>query len=80
MRKKNRNGEMKMTVKELAKLAGVSPATISLVLNNKKGVSEKKRQEILKLIKEHGYSISKKEDLKKHNILFIKYSKSNSIV
>ena len=69
-----------MTVKELAKLAGVSPATISLVLNNKKGVSEKKRQEILKLIEEHGYSISKKEDSKKHNILFIKYSKSDCIV
>lgn len=64
-----------MTVKELARLAGVSPATISLVLNNKKGVSEKKRQEILQLIEEHGYSSVKKEENKKSNVLFIKYSK-----
>ena len=37
-----------MTVKDLAALAGVSPATVSLVLNGKKGVSEEKRKEILK--------------------------------
>ena len=69
-----------MTVKELAALAGVSPATVSLVLNNKKGVSEEKRQEILKLIEETGYTSSRKEETRNRNILFIKYSKADSIV
>lgn len=69
-----------MTVKELAELAGVSPATISLVLNNKKGVSEKKRQEILALIEEKGYTVSRKENRNKKNILFIRYSKTGHIV
>lgn len=69
-----------MTIKELAKLAGVSPATISLVLNNKKGVGEKKRKEILQLIKEKGYAVQKRANPKKQNILFIRYSKTRHIV
>ncbi len=35
------------TVREIANLAGVSKSTVSLVLNNKPGVSEEKRQVIL---------------------------------
>ena len=44
-----------MNVREIAQLAGVSPATVSLVLNHKKGVSDAKRREIQQLIKEQGY-------------------------
>lgn len=46
---------MKMNIREIAQLAGVSPATVSLALNNKKGVSDTKRAEILNLAKEYGY-------------------------
>lgn len=64
-----------MTIKELAKLAGVSPATVSLALNGKKGVGEEKRQEILRLANENQYSYGKKTSSRIRNILFIKYSR-----
>lgn len=39
---------MKYKAKDVAREMGVSPATVSLVLNNKPGVGDEKRQEILK--------------------------------
>jgi DNA-binding LacI/PurR family transcriptional regulator len=41
----------KITIKEIAKMAGVSPTAVSFVLNNRKGVSDKTRQAVLKIIK-----------------------------
>ena len=41
-----------MKAKDLAKKLGVSPATISLVLNNKPGISDSLRQSLLKKIRE----------------------------
>jgi len=69
-----------MTIKELAELAGVSPATVSLVLNGKKGVSEEKRKEILLLAEENKYQHQRKEDEEAKNILFIKYSKHGKLI
>lgn len=69
-----------MTVKELARLAGVSPATVSLVLNKKKGVSEEKRKLVLQVIEENQYRHQRKGDVRNRNILFIKYSKHGKIV
>lgn len=43
-----------MKAKELAKLLGVSPATISLVLNNKPGISDSLRESLLKKIQALG--------------------------
>lgn len=43
-----------MKAKELAKKLGVSPATISLVLNNKPGISDSLRHSLLKKIREMG--------------------------
>ena len=45
--------EKAMTIYEIAKMANVSPATVSRVLNNKPGVSFKKRELIHQLIKDH---------------------------
>ncbi len=44
-----------MTIKEMAKLAGVSPSAVSIVLNNGKGVSDKTRARIQKIIDETQY-------------------------
>ena len=38
---------MSLKAKDIAKMLGVSTATVSLVLNNKPGVGEQKRQEII---------------------------------
>lgn len=59
---------------EIAELANVSVATVSLALNNKKGVGEKTRKNIISIAKEHGYIIpqkSTKNFSKQLNILFI---------
>ena len=42
-------GSMKLTLKELAKISGYSPSTISRVLSNQGGVKEETRKEIEKL-------------------------------
>jgi len=69
-----------MTIKELAEIAGVSPATVSLVLNGKKGVSEEKRKEIIRLAEENNYLHQRKDASETKRVLFIKYSKHGKLV
>ena len=45
-----------MTVREIAAVAGVSPAAVSLVLNHKKGVSEATRQKVQEVLDAAGYT------------------------
>jgi LacI family transcriptional regulator len=44
-----------MTIYDIAKAAGVSPSTVSRVMNNKKGVSEKTRRYVQRFLKENNY-------------------------
>ncbi|NLI22747.1 MAG: LacI family transcriptional regulator [Clostridiales bacterium] len=46
-----------MTIREIANLAGVSPAAVSLVINNKKGVSEETRRRVQTVIEENNYIV-----------------------
>ncbi|WP_309119884.1 LacI family DNA-binding transcriptional regulator [Paenibacillus sp.] len=46
----------KLTIKEIAKIAGVSPAAVSIVLNNKKGVSDETRSKISDLVAKLQYA------------------------
>ena len=46
-----------MTIREIANLAGVSPAAVSLVINNKKGVSEETRRRVQTVIEENNYTV-----------------------
>lgn len=46
-----------MTVREIASMAGVSPAAVSLVLNGKKGVSDDTRRRVQSVIDEIGYVV-----------------------
>ena len=47
---------MAITIKDIAKLANVSPATVSCVLNKNKKISDKTRLKIHKIIEETGYT------------------------
>ena len=49
-----------MTIKELAKLTNTSPATVSLALNGKAGVSGTTRERIIKAAEENGYILPKR--------------------
>lgn len=77
---------MAIKSKELAKMLGVSTATISLVLNNKPGISEELRKKLLKRIKEMGYGYmirEEEEDFPEEsaqnvkNIAFVIYVRQN---
>ncbi|WCK53205.1 LacI family DNA-binding transcriptional regulator [Aneurinibacillus sp. Ricciae_BoGa-3] len=48
----------KLTINDIAKMAGVSRQTISRVLNNKEEVSEGTRKQVLRIIEEHGFQPS----------------------
>ncbi|MDX8364554.1 LacI family DNA-binding transcriptional regulator [Cytobacillus sp. IB215665] len=46
---------MKVTIKDIAKMAGVSPATVSKIINNYKDVGEETRQKVLDIMEQTGY-------------------------
>lgn len=74
---------MALKVKDIADRLGVSQATVSLVLNNKPGVSEETRKRVLKFIEEMGYDTNmlSKPALKNNgNIRFIVYKKHGRVV
>jgi LacI family transcriptional regulator len=54
-----------VTISEIARKANVSSATVSMVLNNKPGISMATREKVLKIVEEYGYSLP---PLKKNNI------------
>jgi len=60
------------TIKEIAKIAGVSTATVSYVINNSKNVAPEKRRRVLDVIAQSGYQpnhIAKSLRVKKTNTL-----------
>ena len=48
-----------ITIKEIAKLANVSPGTVDRVIHNRKGVSEKTAQRIREILKEHDFKVNR---------------------
>ena len=71
-----------MTIREIAKLAGVSPSTVSMVLNKKHGISEETREKVMDVIEKNGYSPKSQNGQTKikGNIRFIKYKRKGLIV
>ncbi|MCO6558147.1 MAG: LacI family DNA-binding transcriptional regulator [Bifidobacterium sp.] len=49
-----RKGKM-MKINELATMAGVSPSTVSRVINGRSGISPKTREHVEKILKDNGY-------------------------
>ena len=45
----------KLTIKEIAKLAGVSTTAVSFVINNKNGISDRTRSKVLEIIKQTNF-------------------------
>lgn len=73
---------MKLKSKDIAKLLNVSPATVSLVLNNKPGVSNETRQKILEILQQNSYDFSN-HTAAPHmtkNIQFVIYKKHGKVV
>jgi len=61
-----------ITIKDLAKKANVSVATVSYALNDKPGISAQKKKEILKLAHDYGYvpnSVAKSLQSKSTNVI-----------
>lgn len=69
-----------MTIRELAQTVGVSPATVSLVLNGKGSVREETRQRVLEAAGRCGYFPAVRRVPRCGSILLVKYYKSGKLV
>lgn len=70
---------MKIQVKDIAKRVGVSSSTVSNALNNRKGISKEKREEILRVAQEMGYQRHLENDVH-HVIRFLILNKDAHVV
>ena len=72
---------MALRARDIAAMMGVSTSTVSLVINNKPGVGEERRQEILAKIRELGCDYLLKENrTERRSIGFVIYKRKGSIV
>ncbi len=73
---------MSITAKELAKKLGISEATVSMALNDKRGVGAKRKKEILAAAERYGYDFTRVRE--KHAasgaFYFIIYQKHGAVV
>lgn len=67
---------MKMSISEISRISGFSPATVSNALNSKKGVNKETAEKILKVAQECGYQTKSKI----MNIKFVIYKNSGLVV
>lgn len=56
-----------MTIKDIAKLAGVSKSTVSRVLNDQPGVSEDARLKVIEVVKENNFVLNRSASMTKKN-------------
>jgi len=74
---------MPITIKEIADIANVSTATVSMVMNNKPGISTPTREKILSIVESYGYNVSPlKNGINKRNgtIQLTIYKKHSQVV
>ncbi|MEN2766821.1 LacI family DNA-binding transcriptional regulator [Ornithinibacillus xuwenensis] len=68
---------MNLTIKDIAKMAGVSPGTVSKIINNYGGIGESTKQKVQKVIEETGYRptfSAKSLATKKSNLIGLIYA------
>lgn len=73
---------MSVTAKELARILGLSPAAVSVALNNKPGVSDETRQRVLAAAKEYNYSsgVHQPKESVQRRISFVLFKKADGSV
>lgn len=74
---------MPLRIKDIADELHISPSTVSLVLNNKPGISEETRQKVLAFVEKMGYNtnlLSKPALKNTRNIRFVIYKKHGKVV
>jgi len=71
---------MPLTIRDLSKMIGVSPTTISLVINGKGSVSQETRDKVLSAVQETGYVPLKKYAAPKHEVLLLQYRGNGYLV
>jgi len=73
---------MGVTIRDVSGKAGVSPATVSLVLNGRSGISEETRLLVLKTAEDLGYSIPSKKNRERNSgiIKFLKIARHGHIL
>lgn len=49
----------RLTIKDIARLSGVGKSTVSRVLNNESGVSQRTRERVEAVMNQHGFSPSR---------------------
>lgn len=70
-----------LTIREIAANLGVSPATVSIVLNDKVGVSDETRKRVKRYLTESKYTVPKERRRKSFgNVFLIKYTEHGMIV
>lgn len=70
---------LKTIMRDIARLAQVSPGTVSNALNNRKGVGKETKEKIIKIAEELGYFKTQKKNEKKV-IRMIKYKKHGYVI
>lgn len=74
---------MAVTLRQLAQQLGLSAATLSMVLNNKPGISQETRDRVMSAIRESGYVYKRPSTPGKHqnsNLCFAIYKKHGQLV
>lgn len=73
---------MAISAKELAKKLNISPATVSMVLNNKYGISDATRERVLNAAREYGFDFSKLDSKSSNTgiIQLVIYKKDGMVV
>ena len=69
-----------VTAKEIAKILGISEASVSIALNGRQGVSDNLRRRVLETAQAIGYDFSRLNKINKRDIIFIMFIKSGAVV
>lgn len=71
---------MKVTIRDIAREAGVSPATVSNVFNGKNKISQKTRDLVLSIARERGYAVPTGISPENRSLRFIIFKRHGKVI